>query len=429
MNTNFDTRILENKMTIKSLKNNHLHGATLGVYVKKVPEPICGIAHMTEHMFFRRLYDTEQDMLYFEMDKIGTTINATTYSDFVCFNATVAPSKIKEAFDLISKLFSNFKWTSKEILAEKEVIKRQIEERYNSLYSKADLTYYKGTPKGNLLMGKISDISKMSTKKINEYKDTMFVPQNTCFVITGNYSDDDLSYCIDNLSKITNPAINCSLDNEYFIDGFLKRTNKSDKIYSSRDGFSDVCISFDIDKKITNRYAAEYLFNILGYGVTSKLSQKLREDEGIISDIDGGIEFTNYSGRMTFEYEVKTINLIDSIKSAFCVLSKAKNNLTQKDVDSNVIFYTENQYRILDDVRELNFLIGWRGFIGDEQIKSMEDLIARYKNITLDKINQASNEILKPKNLTITVSNNNKKFDKKSLYTLLQDCRKKLEVK
>ena len=66
--------------------------------------------------------------------------------------------------------------------------------------------------------------------------------------------------------------------------------------------------------------------------------------------------------------------------------------------------------------------------IGNEQIKSMEDLIDRYKNITVDEINQASNEILAPKNLTISVSNNNQRFSKEELKTLLQNCRDKLEV-
>lgn len=428
MNTKFETKTLENGMTVKTLQNNYLHSVNLGVYVNKIPEPICGIAHMVEHMFFRRLGDIPQEKLYFEMDKIGGTINAATYSDFVCFDITVAPSKIKDAFGLISRIFSKFEWTLEDVLAEKEVVKRQIEERYNSLYSKTDLAYYDGTPKGSLLMGKISDINKMSARKINEYREMMFIPQNACFVMTGNFVNEDLTYCVDGLSKISCNANKNSLVKQYSIKGFSQRTEKSDKIYSSKDGFSDVCISFDVDDKKIKRYAAEYLFNVLGFGVTSKLSQKLREQDGLITDINGGIEFTDYSGQMTFEYEVKNIDLVDSLVSAFYVFEEAKNNLTRADVESNIIFYTENQYRLLDDVRELNFLIGWRGFIGIEQIKSMEDLIERYKNITVDEINQAANEILDPRNLMISVSNNNQRFSKEELKIVLRNCRDKLEV-
>lgn len=428
MNTKFETKILENGMTVKTLQNNHLHSVNLGVYVNKIPESVCGIAHMVEHMFFRSLGDIPQEKLYYEMDKIGATINAATYSDFVCFDITVAPSKIKEAFNLISRIFSKSEWNTADILAEKEVVKRQIEERYNSLYSKTDLAYYDGTPKGSLLMGKISDINKMSARKINEYREMMFIPENACFVMTGNFVNEDLTYCIEGLSKISCKAIENSLTKDYSIKEFSQRTEDSDKIYSSKDGFSDVCISFDVDEKKINRYAAEYLFNVLGFGVTSRLSQKLREQEGLISDINGGIEFTDYSGRMTFEYEVKNIDLVDSLLSVFNVLAEEKNNLSQADIESNIIFYSENQYRLLDNVRELNFLIGWRGFIVNEKIESMEDLIDRYRNITVDEINQASNEILTSKNLTISVSNNNQRFSKEELKILLRSCREKLEV-
>ena len=88
----------------------------------------------------------------------------------------------------------------------------------------------------------------------------------------------------------------------------------------------------------------------------------------------------------------------------------------------------ENQYRLLYDVRVLNFLIGWRGFIGNERIKSLEDLVDRYKNITVDEINLASNEVLSPKNLTISVSNNNQRFSKEELKIVLRNCRDKVET-
>ena len=84
MNTKFETNILNNGLTVKHLKNEHLHSVNIGIYARKLPEKICGIAHMTEHMFFRRLCDIPQRQLYFETDKIGATLNGATYADFIC---------------------------------------------------------------------------------------------------------------------------------------------------------------------------------------------------------------------------------------------------------------------------------------------------------------------------------------------------------
>ena len=70
MNTTFNTNTLKNGFTVKSLRNEHLHSVNVGIYIKKEPENVCGIAHMTEHMFFRRLSDIPQSRLYFETDTI-----------------------------------------------------------------------------------------------------------------------------------------------------------------------------------------------------------------------------------------------------------------------------------------------------------------------------------------------------------------------
>lgn len=424
MNTKFETNILKNGLVFKSLRNEHLHSVNIGIYARKIPESICGIAHLTEHMFFRRLADIPQRQLYFEIDKIGATLKGVTYSDFICLDITVAPQNVKAAFDIISRAFCDFKWQTDEVNAEKQVVKRQIEERYNSAYLKTDMEYYFGTPKGKPIMGNISDVNKISTKALNEYRRRVFSPNNCCVVMTGNFSDNDLIYCTDVLSKLAQTSKE-KLP-EYSIENFGNRDKGSDKIYKSNDGYSDVCISFDVDEMSQNRYAAEILYSIVGFGVTSKLSQVLRESLGLITDIGGNIEFTYGSGRMTFEFDVKNENLVQSLTAVFEVISRAKYDLTDNDLQSNITFYTDNQYRLLDDVRELNFLIGWRGFIENENIDSIDDLSKCYSDITVNDIKTAAQKIFEAKNLTITVSNDNKLLGTGKLAEIFEKVRKEL---
>lgn len=127
MNTKFETNILNNGLTVKHLKNEHLHSVNIGIYARKLPEKICGIAHMTEHMFFRRLCDIPQRQLYFETDKIGATLNGATYADFICLDITVSPSKIREAFLLISKVVKALSGWPQEVEAEKRVSSGRLE--------------------------------------------------------------------------------------------------------------------------------------------------------------------------------------------------------------------------------------------------------------------------------------------------------------
>lgn len=427
MNTKFETNILNNGLTVKHIKNEHLHSVNIGIYARKLPEKICGIAHMTEHMFFRRLCDIPQRQLYFETDKIGATLKGATYADFICLDITVSPSKIREAFLLISKVFKSFEWQPQEVEAEKRVVKRQIEDRYNSLYSRADMKYYESTPKGSFIMGNISDINRISAKCVNEYRKSVFVPKNCCVVLTGNFSDNDLWQFINELEKfpMTDTGTNLMLP-KYTVKEFCSRSSASDKIYGSSDGFSDVSISFDVDESSVNRYAAEILQSIIGYGVTSKLSQVLREELGFTSEIGGSVEFTGYSGRMSFEFEVYNENIEESLTAVFDILQQAKYGLTENDMQSSKVFYTDNQYRLLDDVRELNFLIGWRTFVENVPFCSLDELIRKYDDITVSDINEAANQIFHSQNLVISVSNDNNIYHKIKLNNLFENLRKEL---
>ena len=89
-----------------------------------------------------------------------------------------------------------------------------------------------------------------------------------------------------------------------------------------------------------------------------------------------------------------------------------KYGLTENDMQSNKVFYTDNQYRLLDDVHELNFLIGWRTFVENEPFCSIDELIGKYDDVTVRDINEAAEKIFRSQNLVISVSNNNKIYRK-----------------
>ena len=120
------------------------------------------------------------------------------------------------------------------------------------------------------------------------------------------------------------------------------------------------------------------------------------------------------------------INLKDSLQAVFNVIFTAKHGLTEDDMQSSKVFYTDNQYRLLDDVRELNFLIGWRCFIENEHICSIDELSKKYFDITVNDINEAAKIIFIPQNLMITVSNDNNRYSKIELSNIFETIRKEL---
>ena len=85
-----------------------------------------GINHLLEHLFFRRLGNLPQNILYSELDSIGAVMQGVTYYNFLRFDITVSKIFLKEALKFIPMFFSNFCWNKEEFESEKEVVKNQI---------------------------------------------------------------------------------------------------------------------------------------------------------------------------------------------------------------------------------------------------------------------------------------------------------------
>ena len=154
---------------------------------------------MTEHMFFRRLYDLPQDELYFRTELIGSFLHGKTSWDCVSFDMNCSPKYFKRAFDIISRTLYKFNWSESEFEKEKEVVKRQIDFRGSSQERFCDEKYLKHTKYEFPIMGTSESLEKLTVKKINLWKEKYFTCDNCCVVFIGNFSEKDLKYAVSRL--------------------------------------------------------------------------------------------------------------------------------------------------------------------------------------------------------------------------------------
>ena len=66
---------------------------------------------------------------------------------------------------------------------------------------------------------------------------------------------------------------------------------------------------------------------------------------------------------MTFEFEVNNTCLKEFLIAVFDIILHTRGGFAPSGLDANRLFYTDNQYRLLYNPGELNFLIGKRDFL------------------------------------------------------------------
>lgn len=416
---------LKNKLTVIHDCNPNLHSVKITVFFKcgSLFESLGnqGITHLTEHMFFRRLFDLRQNELYFKTELIGGFLRGRTFCDCVCFDIGCFPKYFKRAFDIISRTLYNFHWEESELEAEKAIVKNQIDFKGFSIESFCDKKYFKSTKYAFPIMGTFKSLENLTIEKVNRWKEKYFTCDNCCIVLTGAFSKSDLNYALISLEKIENRGESFSPP-KILPQNIFNRTNNDDKIIADDSGVSDVFVYFDIDIEKYNINQCEIIMNMLCKGDGSRLIYLLRDKLGLAENIDSWLTLYNGFARMSFTYSVRTEYVKESLKAMFCEISNFRKIINIRDFQSTITFFTDNVYSQFDDASELGFNYGWYDFIMGVEYNPEEK--AKYnKKLSIESLTKTANNILSSENMTVMILNDSKINRKRDLQNLLLDIR------
>lgn len=380
-----------------------------------------GITHLIEHLFFRQWDNLNQEKLYYEMMSMGAEIIGKTYNDFVSFSITVVPDYFIKAFSLIIRCLNNFKWNEQSISLEKRVVCKQIENSYQSFQNWIDYYYFKNTVYEHLIMGTSETINSLSVDAINSWKEKYFCCNNSCIIITGNYSDKDLTDCYRVLSKINNHGKSLggitylpqNFNNRNYINRFSIVNDDSDN--------TEVTVFLDVNKEYDFE-TVRLLSAILGEGCGSILSKILREENGLTDDVYTSLMCFDGFYRLSNSFTVKNDDFFQSMLYFFEGIKKLKKNISKEEYQSSICFFTINQIMDLDNTKTLNDRYVLCDFVLPSIISEPFALKEKYEKITRDDLQNYSTQIFTSNNISFLIQTNNDANEVKSyLENLVND--------
>lgn len=424
----YTEKILKNGLVFKTYNNAYLNSVTIGLYINAgllyEDKNYYGVSHLLEHLYFRRMADLTQSDLYYKMERMGSSLRGTTYKNCICFCMTVLPEYVKDALEIFYSIFTHSQWDESDIFKEKRVVLNQIEyQSREDFYQYLDRKYFAGTGLDHQIMGRQSTIKKLTKNTIHSNKNYFINPANACMVLTGNFDSEELAHTLEEFSILKNH--NGLLEKSVMISRFGERTQKDTIITDIDWDTSEVFISFDIPSK-TDIYGARVLCSILGEGVGSRLPLLLREELGLTNAVYSQMEEYNGIKRMYIKFVVANCNLKVALEEAFFSISNLKFEVRQREFECAKIFHTENKRFLYDDTKELNFTLGYYGFINKEDLGDIKEMISQYKHVDLEKLTAAANRIFSKNNLFLGVSNNAEIIAKTQINKILSELRNSL---
>ena len=217
----------------------------------------------------------EQADFYYEIERTGGWLRGVTYRDSLLFEFIVHPSFFTQATDILSRLFLENQWTHEDIRREKEVVYREIENRFSGAYQRLLLDFFEQKPQGDAISGTKNKVKRLSRPQLLEWKRKLFSTHHTTLFIAGEISPANLHYAQEKFSQI--PTGTANEWPSFAPESFLHRSAKHDQ-YDSEDGtYLQIALSFDIDRSQVSFMAAEMLESTLCNGLYAPFTLRLRE--------------------------------------------------------------------------------------------------------------------------------------------------------
>ncbi len=270
------------------LEENHTFpSVSIGVFVKSgsryESEDKKGISHFLEHAVFKGTKKRTAFEISHEIERIGGELNAYTSPEYTLFYAKLLGKHAETGFDVLSDIVKNAIFDKKLIDKERKVILEEIQEyldgpedicQTESLHSIWGNDSVANNPLGNK-----KSVNKISRDDLALAFDKLFNKNNILVSVAGDID-----------RKRTNELIE-----KYFSN--LNRGNYSPEIstpvynfqnrkFSKESTQMHISVTFEGRRLYTKESLYQSLYaTILGGNMSSRLFQRLREEEGLVYTI------------------------------------------------------------------------------------------------------------------------------------------------
>jgi len=380
---------LKNGITVVLEKMPFVRSISFGIFVKNgsrnESKDTNGISHFIEHMMFKGTKKRNAKQIAEEMDSIGGQLNAYTTKEYTCYYTRVLDTHFDTAIDVLSDMYFNSVFDDKEIKKELNVIIEEInmyEDTPDDLvYDKLQYNVWKNNSLSMPILGTENVISKFNHNTFVDYKNKNYRTDNTVIAVAGNFEEEKI---IDEINKYFGdwekvPFDMDNTDKVVFNPCIVKTKKDIEQIH--------LCISFEgVSLATDDSYTLGVLNTIFGGGMSSRLFQKIREENGLAysvysyssSYVDTGL-FSIYAGlnpsqlKDVIKFILEEINLLYKNKITQDELYKAK-----EQIKSNFLLSLENSLNRISSIGRGQLLLN--------RVLTNDELINKIDNVNIDKI-------------------------------------------
>ena len=279
----FRRATLPNGITVIGEHVDSVHSLSIGVWVRigarHESKVEAGMSHFLEHMVFKGTKTRDAYALALSLESVGGHLDAFTGREVTCFDARILDENMDLAIEVLADLILNPKLDPEDVAKEKTVILDEIntyedtpEERIHDLF--ADVVW-NGHPLGNRILGTRDSVESFSTEGVSLYHARHYAGPNILVAVAGRLDWERF------LAQVAERFRDVPRGKEG--DPASTQVSRRDVVHHVKDlGQQYLCLGAPgLALTHPDRHALIVLSTLLGGGMSSRLFQRVREQEGI----------------------------------------------------------------------------------------------------------------------------------------------------
>ena len=351
-----------------------------------------GVSHFIEHMMFKGTEKRNAKEIAEEMDAMGGQINAYTTKEYTCYYTRVLDRHFDHALDVLSDMILNSKFDENDIMREREVIEEEIDMYLDApeelVHDALEEAVWRETGLGMPICGTKELLADMNRDIITSYYERTYRPQNAVVAVTGNFDTDDIIRKINAVfgSWSTEKYEKAEYPEATYIPSVVKINKNVEQVH--------LCFTFKAPKRDSqHKYALAVLNTLFGGGMSSRLFQKIREDEGLVYTIYSYTSAYSDTGVMTVYACTSPQKTEAVVKSVFREIGRLKN----EKIDDRVIEVTKEQiisnYIISSESTAGRLTSNGGGMVLTGRVLSMEEILEKMDMVNYSSVKDVIDEI------------------------------------
>ena len=262
-----------------------VRSAALGIWVgggsREETAEESGASHFIEHMLFKGTASRTAQDLARQTDAIGGQMNAFTTQECTCFYARVLDEHLPQALDILWDMVYHSSFTQEAVETERGVILEEIdmyEDTPDDLCAeKLAAQVFQGSALARPILGAKETLAEMTGDSLRAYHHSHYQGHNTVVSLAGSFSPALLDELRRRFAALPAGSPRPLVPAAY-TPGFVVTPKPIEQ--------NHLTLAFPgLDYNTPRRFALQLLSSILGGGVSSRLFQQVREQQGLCYSI------------------------------------------------------------------------------------------------------------------------------------------------